>query len=170
VTTPVEGLTFGVSSYSGQAYTDLSSVDAAKRDVYAAHVEYALERFAIRSEAGHLKNGDDFNVDSGYVETSYKITDKWQIAGRWDQQDVTLPGTNLDRLPAIFPQLLEHREAALGLSYWFNPNVVVRGSVHRIDGNRFAFPDTGAEVANALATGELDRKTNMVVLGMQFSF
>lgn len=170
VTAPVEGLSFGVSSYTGQAYTDIASVDAAKRDVYAAHAEYALDRFAIRAEAGHLKNGDDFNINSGYVETSYKVTDKWQVAGRWDQQDVSLPGVNLSRLPKIFPQLLDHREAALGVSYWFNPNVVVRGSAHRIDGNRFAFPGTGAEVANALSTGELDRKTNMLVLGVQFSF
>lgn len=170
VTTPLDGFTFGASSYSGKAYTDLSSVDAAQRDVYAAHAEYALDRFAIRGEMGHLKNGDDFNVDSGYVETSYRIGEKWQIAARWDQLDVTLPGVNLSRLPTIFPQLLDHREAALGLNYWFSPNMVFRGSFHRIDGNRFAFPGTGTEVTSALATGQLDRKTNMLVLGAQFSF
>ena len=170
ITAPVDGLTFGVSSYSGQSETDISSVDPAKRDVYAGHVEYALDRFAIRSEVGHLKNGDDFNVDSGYIETSYRLIDNWQIAARWDQLDVTLPGTNLSRLPKIFPQLLDHREAALGLNYWFSPNMVVRGSFHRVDGNRFAFPDTSAEVVSALTTGVLDRKTNMIVIGAQFSF
>ena len=170
VTSPVEGLTFGVSGYSGQSETDISSVDPAKRDVYAGHVDYTLDRFAIRSELGHLKNGDDFNVDSGYVETSYKLDDHWQIAARWDQLDVTIPGINLSKLPKIFPQLLDHREAALGLNYWFSPNMVVRGSFHRIDGNRFAFPDTSPEVVSALGSGELDRKTNMIVIGAQFSF
>jgi hypothetical protein len=170
VSPPVEGLTFGASAYSGQSYTDLSSVDAAKRDVYAGHVEYSVNRFAIRSEAGHLRNGTDFNVNSGYIESSYRITDKWQIAARWDQLDVTLPGTNLSRLPAIFPQLLEHREAALGLSYWFSPNMVVRGSLHRTKGNRFAFPETSAEVVEALTTDELEPNTNMIVIGAQFSF
>ncbi len=170
VSTPVDGLTFGTSAYSGQAHTDLTGVEVAKRDIYAGHVEYALDRFAIRSEVGHLKNGGDFNVDSGYVEASYRIGEKWQVAARWDQLEVTLPGTNISRLPKIFPQLLEHNEAALGLSYWFSPNMVVRGSFHQVDGNRFAFPDTGTEVVNALTTGLLDRKSNMFVLGAQFSF
>ncbi len=170
VTTPLDGLTFGVSSYSGQSFTDLSTVDAAKRDVYAGHVEYAVDRFAIRGELGHLKNGDDFNVNAGYIETSYRLFDNWQVAARWDQLDVTIPGVNLDRLPKIFPQLLGHREAALGLSYWFSPNMVVRGSYHMVDGNRFAFPDTSAEVTTALTTGLLEQKTNMIVIGAQFSF
>ena len=169
VGTPIEGLTFGGSAYTGQSYTDLSSVDNAKRDVYAGHVEYAVDRFAIRSEAGHLKNGQDFTVNSGYIESSYRLTDKWQVAARWDQLEAGID-VNFDRLPAIFPQLLRHREAALGLSYWFTPNMVVRGSFHRTDGNRFAFPDTSAEVVEALTTGVLEPKTNMIVLGAQFSF
>lgn len=170
LTTPLEGLTVGTSAYTGQAYTDLSEVDTDKRDVYAVHAEYALERFAIRSEWGHLKNGGDFEVDSGYLEASYRIGEHWQIAVRQDQLEVTLPGTNLSRLPKIFPQLLEHSETALGLSYWFSPNFVVRGSFQRTDGNRFAFPETSDEVKAALASGELDRKTNMVLFGAQFSF
>lgn len=170
ISTPVEGLSFGASAYTGSSVTDLSEVDAAKRDVYAAHAEYAVDRFAIRSEAGHLKNGSDFNVDSGYIETSYRLTEHWQVAARWDQLEVSLPGTNLARLPVIFPQLLEHREATLGLSYWFSPNMVVRGSFHRVDGNRFAFPDNSPDVVKALTSGELNRKTNMVVFGAQFSF
>jgi hypothetical protein len=169
ITTPIEGLSFGTSAYSGESVTDISSVAAAKRDVYAGHVEYALDRFAIRAEAGHLKNGSDFDVDAGYVETSYRIGEKWQIAGRWDQLDAGVD-VNLARLPKIFPQLLKHHEASLGLSYWFSPNIVVRGSVHRANGNRFAFPDTSAEVVKALTTGELEQKTNMFVLGAQFSF
>ncbi|HYI08729.1 MAG TPA: porin [Thermoanaerobaculia bacterium] len=170
ISTPVEGLIFGGSGYTGQAYTDLSTVDADKRDVFAAHAEYTHKGFAIRSEWGHLKNGGDFNVDGGYLETSYRIGEHWQIAGRWDQIDVTLPGTNLDRLPKIFPQLLEHREAALGLSYWFSPNFVVRGSYQLVEGNRFAFPETSDQVKAALASGVLERDTDMILIGAQFSF
>ena len=168
--TPIEGLTFGSSGYTGQAYTDLSQVDTDKRDVYAAHAEYTRGPFAIRSEFGHLKNGQDFNVDAGYLETSYRLGAHWQLAARWDQLDVTLPGTNLARLPKIFPQLLEHREAALGVSYWFSPNFVVRGSYQRISGNRFAFPETTEQVQAALASGVLDRSTDMLMVGAQFSF
>jgi hypothetical protein len=170
ISTPIDGLTVGASGYSGQAYTDLSEVDTAKRDVYAGHAEYALERFAIRSEWGRLENGNDFSVDAGYIETSYRLGEHWQVAARWDQLDITLPGVNLSRLPGIFPQLLEHREAALGVSYWFSPSFVVRGSFQRTDGNRFAFPETSKEVMAALATNSLERKTNMVLVGVQFSF
>lgn len=170
VTTPLEGLTVGTSAYSGQAHTDLSEVDTDKRDVYAVHAEYARDRFALRSEFGHLKNGSDFEVDAGYLEASYRLTEHWQLAARWDQIDVALPGTNIARLPKIFPQLLEHREAALGLSYWFSPNFVVRGSYQRTEGNRFAFPQTSDEVKAALASGVLDRNTDMLLIGAQFSF
>lgn len=170
ITTPIEGLTIGSSAYAGEAHTDLSRVDTDKRDIYAAHAEYALERFAIRGEFGHLKNGESFEVDAGYIETSYRIDEHWQIAARWDQLDVTLPGTNFTNLPKIFPQLLEHREAALGISYWFSPNFVVRGSYQRTEGNRFAFPETSEEVQSALATGLLDRNTDMLLVGAQFSF
>lgn len=170
VSTPVDGLTFGTSGYTGQAYTDLSEVANAQRDVYAAHAEYARGGFAIRSEIGHLKNGRDFVGDSRYVETSYRIGQHWQVAGRWDQLEVTLPTTNLSRLPKIFGQVLDHEETAIGLSYWFTPGFVVRGSVHRVDGNRFAFPETGDEVMAALVSDSLDRKTNLVLVGAQFSF
>jgi hypothetical protein len=170
VTTPIDGLTVGGSGYTGQAYTDLSAVDADQRDVIAAHAEYTRNDFAIRSEWGHLKNGSDFNVDSNYVETSYRIGQHWQVAARYDQLKVTLPGTNLSKLPKIFPQLLEHKETALGVNYWFSPNFVVRANYQRVDGNRFAFPETGAEVQAALASGILDRKTDMILVGAQFSF
>jgi hypothetical protein len=170
ITTPLEGLTVGASGYAGQAYTDLSNVDVDKRDVFAAHAEYVRNQFAIRSEWGHLKNGSDFEVDAGYIESSYRIGDHWQVAARWDQVDVTLPGTNLNNLPAIFPQLLEHRETALGLNYWFSQNFVVRGSYQRTEGNRFAFPETSDQVKAALNSGVLDRNTDMILVGAQFSF
>lgn len=170
ITTPLEGLTIGTSAYTGQAHTDLSQVDTDKRDVYAAHAEYVAGRFAVRSEYGHLKNGEDFAVDAGYVETSYRLTEHWQVAARLDQIDVSLPGTNLSSLPKIFPQLLEHRETALGISYWFSPNFVVRGSYQRTNGNRFAFPETSDQVKAALASGNLDRSTDMILVGAQFSF
>lgn len=170
VATPLEGLTVGASGYSGQAHTDLSQVDTDKRDVYAVHGEYTRSGFALRSEWGHLKNGADFNVDAGYIETSYRFTEHWQAAARWDQLQVELPGVNLSTLPGIFPQLLEHSEAALGVSYWFSPNFVVRGSYQRVDGNRFAFPETTEQVQAALASDTLQRKTDMILIGAQFSF
>jgi hypothetical protein len=170
IATPLEGLTIGASGYTGQAHTDLSQVDTDQRDVFAAHGEYTRGPFAIRSEWGHLKNGEDFNVDAGYVESSYRLTEHWQVAARWDQLQVELPGVNLSSLPGIFPQLLEHREAALGVSYWFSPNFVVRGSYQRVDGNRFAFPETTEQVQAALASDTLQRKTDMILIGAQFSF
>ena len=169
VTTPIDGLVIGASGYSGEAFTDLEGVETARRDVYAAHVEYSRSRFTLRSEYGHLKNGTDFTTDASYVELSYRLAEKWQLAGRWDSQDVNVD-VNHDRLPAIFPQLLQNDETALGVSYWFTPGLVVRASYHHINGNRFAFPERREDVLQALQTGKLDRTTDMVVVGAQFSF
>ncbi len=42
--------------------------------------------------------------------------------------------------PAV-PSLLDHKEVALGLNYWWTPNFVFKLSFHHVDGNRFAGPD-----------------------------
>ncbi|MBK5260179.1 MAG: hypothetical protein JJE51_11340 [Thermoanaerobaculia bacterium] len=169
ISTPIDGLTVGGSGYSGEAFTDLDNVSTARRDVYAAHVEFIRSSLTIRSEYGHLKNGTDFSADASYVELSYRLREKWQLSARLDSQDVSV-NVNPANLPKIFPQLLENKEKALGLSYWFTPGLVVRASWHHIDGNRFAFPERSEDVLRALQTGELDRTTDMLVVGAQFSF
>jgi len=170
INTPVDGLMFGVSGFTGKDHPELEVLSAVRRDVYAGHVEYAANRFQARGEWGHLKNGNEFNVEAKYVEVAYKLDSHWQLASRWDEMQVDLPGFNFSTVPGIFPQLLDHRDLSIGLNYWFRPDFVVRASYHDVDGNRYSFPATTEEVLQALATDTLAKKSNLVVIGAQFSF
>ncbi len=170
VSTPVEGLTVGASAFSGEDTPGLEILDQVRRDVYAGHVEYLSDALWVRGEWGHLKNGNNFEVDGGYLEVAWKFRKNWQIATRWDEASVTLPGFDFEEVPGIFPQLLDHRDLGVGLNYWFRPDLVVRASYHQVKGNRYAFPETTEEVLTALATNELDDTSNLLIVGAQFSF
>ena len=170
VSTPLDGLTIGASAYRGTDSPDLEILDEVTREVYAAHAEYVGDRLWIRSEWGHLKNGGDFNVDAGYLELAYHLTRNWQVAARWDELSVDLPGFNFANVPSIFPQLLDHRDLGIGVNYWFRPDLVARVSYHDVEGNRFAYPGTSEEVLTALMTGQLDETSNLLIFGVQFSF
>lgn len=170
LTTPVDGLMFGASAFTGKDHPELAVLSAVRRDVYAFHAEYVGNRFQARSEWGHLKNGDEFTVQAKYLELAYKLDQHWQLAGRWDELHVGLPGFDFSTVPGIFPQLLDHRDISFGLNYWFRPDFVVRASYHDVKGNRYAFPATSDEVLQALATDTLKNTSNLVVVGAQFSF
>jgi hypothetical protein len=169
VATPIDGLSIGASGYRGKAYTGLSNISTATREVTAEHIDYSGSRLTVRAENGRLVNGTDFSVNSRYAEVAYKLTSHWQIAGRTEKLNVD-PNINLSELPSIYGQLLRNSENALGISYWFRPDFVIRASYHAVEGNRFAFPETSADVVTALTTDHLAKKTNMIVFGAQFSF
>lgn len=168
--TPIDGLTVGASAYRGTDTPSLQVLDEVTRKVYAAHAEYLGDRLWVRTEWGHLENGTNFEVDGGYLEVAYHLTQHWQIAGRWDDMSVTLPGFDFEDVPGIFPQLLDHRDLGVGVNYWFRPDLVVRVSYHDVEGNRFAYPGTSEEVLTALVTDQLDDTSNLLIVGAQFSF
>jgi hypothetical protein len=172
VTTPVDGLSFGFSGFTGDDETDLSVglEPDASRDVLMASLEYLSPRWSVRSEYGTLKRDIDFESESWYLEVAYRFTDHWQLAGRYDTAEVTLPSTDFSTLPPFFTHLLDHEDLVLGVNYWFGTKLVVRLSYSQVEGNRFAFLETPAQVGELLMTGELDSKTNMIVFGAQFSF
>lgn len=169
VSTPVNGLSFGASGYTGEAATDLRDVPPEERDVLAAHVEYSGDRLLIRAEAGNVENHNQFTADTSYLELAYRLTEKIQLAGRYDTQKIELLDF-VGSVPPIFNQLLDHTDVALGLNYWVRPNFVLRTSFHWVEGNRYAYPSTREEVLEMLDTQQLDNKTTMVVVGAQFSF
>ena len=93
--------------------------------------------------------------DAGYVEGGVRFGEHWQAvakveATKLDWPDFTGP-----------PSLLRHREAALGLNYWFARDFVVKASVHAADGNRFTLPD---------GNNEFRERTSELMVGSQFSF
>ena len=67
------------------------------------------------------------------------------------------------------PSLLGHSETVFGLNYWFDHNFVLKGSFHLVDGNLFAGPDD-EEFGQVLLAGTLDDRTNLFLIGAQFSF
>lgn len=171
VNTPVTGLSFGVSAYSGDDYTHLETTEPGlTKTVYLASASYLSKKWSVRAEWADMSRTPDFEAEGGYIEAAYKFNDHWQLAARYDKIDVSFPETDFSILPPFFMQLLTHEEATLGLNYWFRSNLVIRLSYSQIDGNGYAFVSTPEEILALLATGELDDRTDMVLFGAQFSF
>ena len=167
--TPIDGLSLGASAYRGDERVGAGETTATRK-TWVAHAEYLNDPWTVRGEWGKLVNSDQFQSEGGYFELAYKVTEHWQLAGRYDDWDATLKGTDLSTLPGIFSQLLKHEEVTFGVNYWFNPSFVVRLDVHQVTGNRFAFVDSPEQVLDALTTDTLDDQTRLIVLGAQFSF
>lgn len=172
LTTPVDGLSFGISAYTGkdQLNIALEGILRVDRTVYLVGAEYLTERLSLRSEWAHLENETQFESDAWYVEAAVMLNENWQLAGRWDDFDLVL---DVDRsiLPPFFSQLENHDEVAFGVNYWFSPGFVLRLNYHQIEGNRLAYPGTAEEVGRVLfGLDELKNKTDMFLFGAQFSF
>ena len=159
VETPVLGLRFGASAYTGD------EIGSLRRTGLGAQVEYLAGPWSVRSEYTRESVKDDLEAIGFYAEVAYRIDPHWQVAGQYgrltsDVLPVPEPAT---------PSLLDHEEVALGLNYWFAPHFVFKLSFHRVDGNRFAGPQP-QELAEVAASGTLKQKTKLVLFGAQFSF
>jgi Phosphate-selective porin O and P len=157
---PVAGLRFGASSYTGKEIR----VDK-RRTVYAVHAEYGADPWSVRTELAHETAKGDLKVDGFYAEVAYRITPHWQVAVQYD--DLTTEVHDAPT-PAV-PSLLDHRELAVGLNYWFNRQFVLKLDYHHVKGNRFAAP-VADEFVKTIESGRLQDKTDLVQFGAQFSF
>jgi len=159
VETPVVGLRLGASAYTGH------EVGLTRRTGVGAQVEYLAGPWSVRSEYARGTVKDNFEANGFYAEVAYHIDPHWQVAGQYGRLT-----TEVLQVPEpAAPSLLDHKEVALGLNYWWTPNFVFKLSFHHVDGNRFAGPDP-LELAQAAASGTLKEKTNLVLFGAQFSF
>lgn len=158
--TPVDGLRFGSSAYTGKE----TGVNA-RRTVYGFQAEYATGPWSLRSEFAHETVKDDLKVDGFYVEAAYRLSPHWQVAAQYDH----LTSAVFEAPDPAVPSLLDHEEFAVGLNYWFSPGFALKLDYHRVDGNRFAAPDL-EEFAETVESGRLNTKTNLVQFGAQFSF
>ncbi len=173
--TPLAGLSFGLSAFTGDAYMKKDGIRVdpgvalmyGKHYSYTLHGEYWSDSISIRSEYKKMakNSGEDIETESVFLEASYLFLEHWQIATLYDQLDIDLLGRN--SAPPL-KSLMEHEEFAFGLNYWFSPNFVLKASYHWIDGNFVASPED--QILNAIMTGNIDEKTEMFVLGAQFSF
>jgi hypothetical protein len=149
--TPVEGLDFRLSGYSGKP-----AEESGRHAVYGFSANYEGDRVWARGEV-FRSSEDEARSWSGYAELASFVVGGLQVAGRVD-----LMRTSLEDFDDPSP-LLRHRELALGVNYWFTRDFVVKLSVHDVFGNRFTSAGEDAE-------GEADERTRMVVFGSQFSF
>lgn len=173
VHTPIEGFSFGTSSYVGDFEFSVDGYlvedyPVAGRTIFiGAFAEYLSDRWWVRSEAVTSRENPAASEDIVYGEAAYKLTSHWQLAARYEymQMDVTAP--EIQYLPKSGNR---HKEAAFGLNYWFNPSFVVKLSYHVINGNRFANPDQLEDFLAVLMNQEYDETTQCIMVGVQFSF
>ena len=165
--TPLQGLSLGISSYSGDLdfVTNLIDVSDAYT-IIGASVEYLSDRLWISTEYLTQRRTSKLNLDVVYVDIAYYLTDHWQVAVRHEFADFSIPAVE-----ALFPEsFLEHQEIVLGINYWVNPHLVVKCSYHLVQGNRFASPETLQDYSAAYQRGTFDERTRMFLIGVQFSF
>ncbi len=151
---PLDGLTLRASAFTGT----VSSPDRGEERIACVGVsgEYATDRFQIRGEWFRATEGSAETHLGGYAEVAWNFLPRLQLAVRLDEAHQHAAG--------IPSNLLEHREGAVGLSYWPSPNLVFKVSYHDVDGNRFAVPPLSAP------DGSIERRTRLFVAGVQFSF
>ncbi len=152
--TPVNGLNFGLSAYSGGVESDSTA-----HFVLGAHVEYLSDKWSLHGEFARHAERNKQKTGAFYIEAAYTCAEKFQTACRFEW----LKTEHIEQASMIGSSLLEHREYAIGINYWFDQRFVVKLSFHRISGNRFARPE--------IDIGEpLEERTNLFILGSQFAF
>jgi hypothetical protein len=155
--TPVDGLTFRLSGFTGDL-TEEEDGASARVVAYGVSVEWALDRLQLRGELFRATEGDEETNVAGYAEVAWSVLPKLQVALRYEQ------ASHEKEDGVEHGSLDDHREGAIGLAYWPSPNLTFKASYHLVDGNRFAVPALSRE------DGSLDERTGLVVVGAQFSF
>jgi hypothetical protein len=148
VETPVEGLRFSVSAFTGKR----SDVDESHRSG-ALSLEYINDRWLVRAEtAGHKEESE--SVRGSYIEAAFRAAGPWQLTVRY--------GTSRTSVEEhIDSRFLRHRDLAGGVNLWLDPKVVIKTELHFIEGNRLAIAAEGAEPR---------KSTRVFQAGVQFSF
>jgi hypothetical protein len=154
LTTPI-GLVLRASAYGGDAQNEGDDEESA-RFVGGLSAFYVGEHLWLSVEGfGNVERGSEQQV-SAYAEVAWFFNSWLQVAARYD-----FARTSLDDYDGSSP-LLRHDEVAVGMNFWFSPELVVKLSAHHVEGTRFVAPGDGALSA--------DGKTNLVFAGAQFAF
>lgn len=162
VETPLAGLSVGGSFLTG---TEKLEVDR-RRVVYAVQAEYVGDALTVRTEAMHEDVVDDLHATGSYLEVAYRLTDHWQVAAEGGRLRTSFFGVVPTGETA---GLTRHDEVGVGVSYWFDSNLVVKVNYLRVRGNAFVQP--AAEDLPGIATaGALRSPTGVLLAGAQFSF
>ena len=167
---PLIGLKFGLSYMNFDLYSIKNNEPRQQSDEYknnrqnmiSGHLEYITDKVTIRSEMYQVT--DVSKAEGGYIEAAYQFYKNWQIAANYDWFENK---TESLAEKTIIKSLLNHKSIGLGLNYWFNPNFVFKAGFYKIDDHGFAQPELLYET---FFTGDLKKKTTVVIIGTQFSF
>jgi hypothetical protein len=162
VKVPQTDLSFGVAALAGTNENNSES----RNSSVGLQAQYLSDDWWVRSEAVVHDDQGERRLKAGYLEVSRFLTPHWQLAGRYDRLVTDLTANDAD-LPLV---LFQHREAALGVNYWFSPSLVLKVSVHDVKGNAFALPKEAADLRAAIDGGNLDAATRLYAFGAQFTF
>ncbi len=155
LSTPVRGLSFGASAYTGKTTED----DATRRNTLGLQAEYADARWTLRSEYARQTFSEDGRgaTETWYAEAARRLGG-WQVGARYDWfRDEA--GDLLEN-----PALGEHEDLGFALNYWFAEQFVVKAAYHRVTGNRFARPEDWD------GQSEPEPRTNLLTLNVDFAF
>ncbi|MEP6729719.1 MAG: hypothetical protein ABJE10_03730 [bacterium] len=159
--TPIQGLSFGGSSYTGI----LNEPAANRRTVVAGQIGYRTNALTLESELAHEKQVNDEIVTGGYALAAYRLSQEWQVGAQYGDLKNTFFGVD----PSAASSLQHHRESAFVVSHWFSRVLVFKAEYHLVNGNRFAMPDAPLLV-DVISTGRLHTTTHLVQFGAQFAF
>ncbi len=157
--TPLDGLVLRVSGYTGTMEGHPGAEEDMRHSVGALSAEYLTQALSLRAEYAYNVERSTSSTSAAYVEAAWKFPFGLQLAGRVEGSWTTLEG-----FTGSSPNL-RHREAAVGLNYWFDPAFVLKAEYHLVDGNRFAYaplPEDGS-------APEPKETTHLFFLGAQFS-
>ena len=150
--TPADGLSFRLTAAGRPNGPSVAGVSA----------EYLTDVWSIRAEVFHQRDpAEEVQAWAGYLEAARRFGRHWQLATRLDLSRTSIIGQESDSA------LLRHRDLAIGVNYWFTPQLVFRAAAHAVDGNRFAY---AGDVVAATLAGTVARQTTLYEVGAQFAF
>jgi hypothetical protein len=161
--TPWTGLSFGGSALTG---SETIAGATRRRDVHGLQAEYTSDRFTVRSEHMHEKVEQDLDTSGSYVEASCSLTPHWQVAAEVGRLRAAFFGV---RPVGSAAHLAQNDEVTIGLSYWFDSSFVLKANFLRTNGNLYAHPGA-ADLPAIVAAGQLKQRTDVLLVGGQFTF
>lgn len=173
---PVRGLDFGFSAYRGKAQQPaeqpipVPGLGLDDVETFGVHLEYLDDHWSIRGEYIDFNASMVLEQETFYVEVARHLTEKWQVAARYDDWEGRLPFIPDAFVPPLLRQSLVHEDLGLALNYWVSTGFVLKLNYHRVEGNRLAFPTEPERIFELLGGAPLDERTDLIQFGIQLGF
>jgi hypothetical protein len=146
-------VTLRLSGFGGKVEKEMEEKNVFA--VYGVSLQHRSEKLWVSVEAFQaVEKGDEKQI-SAYGELAYFLTKSLQLAARYE-----LARADIEEID-VPARLRNHDEVALGVNWWFSPQVVAKVSAHQTWGYRFITPEPGMNPSSGTFT---------LVAGTQFTF